>query len=49
MGRNNKNTETPEIKYDKRGRRKYTLKQKVKNVISLYDELIFCKLANKES
>ena len=49
MDRNNKNTETPEIKYDKRGRRKYTLKQKVKNVISLYDELIFCKLANKES
>ena len=28
---------------------KYTLKEKINNVINLYDELIFCKLANKES
>ena len=38
-----------EIRYDRKGRRKYTLKEKVKNVVDLYDELIFCKLANRES
>lgn len=38
-----------EIRYDKKGRRKYTLSQKLKNIFDLYDELIFCKLANKES
>lgn len=43
-----KNNE-PEIRYDKKGRRKYTFKEKFMNTISLYDELIFCKLANKES
>lgn len=37
------------IKYDRKGRRKYTLKQKVMNVVSLYDELIFCKLVNRDS
>lgn len=50
MAKNMKNnSDTQEIKYDKRGRRKYTLKQKVKNVINLYDELIFCKLASRDS
>ena len=32
-----------EVCYDRKGRRKYTLKEKIKNVFSLYDELIFCK------
>lgn len=41
-------TEKP-IRYDRRGRRKYTLKEKISNVINLYDELIFCKLANRDS
>lgn len=38
-----------EVCYDRKGRRKYTLKEKIKNVFSLYDELIFCKLVNKDS
>ncbi len=38
-----------EIRYDRKGRRKYTLKEKISNVVDLYDELIFCKLANRES
>ena len=37
------------VKYDRKGRRKYTFRQKLNNVFNLYDELIFCKLANKES
>ena len=49
MKKNNVTSTEKEIKYDKRGRRKYTFKEKVKNVVDLYDELIFCKLANKES
>ena len=44
----NKNIEKP-IKYNRKGQRKYTLKEKIKNVFDLYDELIFCKLVNRES
>lgn len=43
------NEVTENIRYDRKGRRKYTLKEKIKNIYNLYDELIFCKLANKES
>ena len=32
-----------EIRYDRKGRRKYTLKEKVKNVVDLYDELMKVK------
>ena len=38
-----------QIQYDRKGNRKYTFKEKVRNVIDLYDELIFCKLVNKDS
>lgn len=37
------------IRYDRKGRRKYTFKEKISNVVNLYDELIFCKLVNRES
>jgi hypothetical protein len=43
------NDSTPQIRYDRKGRRKYTFKEKVNNLFSLYDELIFCKLANRDS
>lgn len=41
--------ESSNIRYDRRGRRKYTLKEKIQNVFSLYDELIFCKMVNRDS
>lgn len=37
------------IRYDWRGRRKYKLGEKVKAIFSLYDELIFCKMVNRDS
>lgn len=39
----------PQIRYDRRGRRKYTFFEKIRNVFDLYDELIFCKLVNRDS
>lgn len=38
-----------DIRYDWRGRRKYKLGEKIKAIFSLYDELIFCKMVNRDS
>lgn len=37
------------IRYDRKGRRKYTFFEKIQNVFSLYDELIFCKIVENDS
>ncbi len=34
---------------NRKGKRKYTLLERVKNVYDLYDELIYCKLVDKDS
>lgn len=37
------------IRYNRKGKRVYSISDRIKNVFALYDELIFCKLANRDS